>query len=358
MNKKLLSISTILILTVVLAGCALSADSDGTKKNGESDEPTSETASYEDTGFAMGTVVNQTIYSSNKNIASKIIDILTETENKWISWRVKDSEIAKINHNAQTGTPTEISDETREYIASALSIVKKSDGAFDPTIGKLTRLWDFDGEKNVIPDHEDIRSLLKSVDYANISLKGNEVEVKNQTSIDLGAIGKGIGNDEIEKYLDSLDDVRGALINTGGSSVLTYGSKDTDKPWKVAVLNPRDDSDYLGAISLDGTWHVSTSGDYEKYFEEDGKRYHHILDPYTGYPADKGLISVTIVGKKGATCDGLSTACFVLGKDKALKLLENYDAEAVFVDSDKNVYVTEGLAENFELLADTDYKLK
>ena len=350
MNKKILSIFTLLLLTVMMGGCTPDTENNGTK-----DEASD---IYEDTGFAMGTVVNQTIYSSDKSIASDVIDILTKTEKEWISWRIKDSQIAKINTDAKTGALTKISDETREYMASALSIAQKSKGAFDPTIGKLTRLWNFDDEKNEVPASNEITNLLKSVNYQNVVLKGNNVKIADETSIDLGGIGKGIGNDQIQKYLDSHEDVKGALVNTGGSSVLTYGSKYTGEPWKVAVLNPRDESDYLGAISLDGTWHVSTSGDYEKYFEIDDKRYHHILDPYTGYPADEGLISVTIVGKQGAICDGLSTACFVLGKDKALKLLEGYDAQAIFVDSNKNVCVTEGLKKNFELMADSDYVLQ
>jgi len=330
----------------------------GTASETRSEESTTqagaeqEITKYEDTGFVMGTVLITAIYSSGDNITPEITDLLSETENEYISWRIEDAEIAAINQNAGSNKPTEVSDKTREYIAGALSIGRKSSGAFDVTIGNVSRLWDFDNEKNVVPDDAEIQSLLKNVDYNNIKLQGNTVEMEKGTSIDLGAIGKGIGCDEIEAYLEGNEEVKGLLVNIGGSSTITYGDKGTGEPWKVAVLDPRDDAGYLGVLALEGTHHISTSADYEKYFEKDGKRYHHILDPSTGYPADSGLISTTIVANKGAISDGLSTACFVLGKEKAMKLLEAYDAEGIFVDQDKNVYITDGLRDKFELLAD------
>ncbi len=340
-----LTVPLCILYILLLAGCSADANSD-----------TIAMASYKDTGFAMGTVVNQTIYSEDVDIAPRIINLLTETENKWISWRAEDSEIAKINDNSQNDDFINISDETHKYITYALSIAKKSDGAFDPTIGMLSRLWDFDNGKNAVPPDEDIKNILKNIDYKNINIHGNKVELREDTSIDLGAIGKGIGCDEIEKYLNTKSSVTGALINIGGSSILTYGSKGKNDPWKVAVLDPRSD-DYLGYMEIEGTNHISTSGDYEKYFEKNGQRYHHILDPSTGYPADSGLMSVTVITNNGAESDSLSTACFVLGKDKAVELLKNYDAEAIFVDKNKNVYITDGIRNKFTLTAD-GYELR
>ena len=339
--KKYLILSLLIAFSVALVSC-------GSENNSSS----SETAPYEDTGFAMGTVVNQTIYSEDENITKEIINLLTETENNWISWRAEDSDIAKVNMNAGKNKPTEISEKTSKYISNALKVADDSKGAFDPTIGKLTRLWDFDNSKNEIPDDKDIKSMLKDINYKDIKLEGNRISIKKHSSIDLGAAGKGIGCDEIETYLNSRDDVKGALVNVGGSSVFTYGEKNTQEPWKVAILNPRDENDFLGAISVQGNNHISTSGDYERYFEKDDKRYHHILDPHTGYPADKGLMSVTVVTNNGTISDALSTACFVLGRDNSQSLLEKYEAEAIFVDREKNVYVTDGIKEKFELMAD------
>ena len=168
-----------------------------------------------------------------------------------------------------------------------------------------------------------------------------------------GATGKGIGCDVVSDFLKTQKDVSGMILNLGGSSVMTYGEKPDGSSWKVALTDPRDtEGDYLGAITLDANQFLSTSGDYEKYFIEDGIRYHHILDPKTGYPVQNGLTSVTIVCDQGYLADGLSTACFVLGLDAAKPLLEKYDAEAVFVDEDKNVYVTSGLMDKFELMKD------
>ena len=312
---------------------------------------------YEDIGFVMGTVVTQTIYSDDENAAKEITDLLTGVENKGISWRTSGSEIAKINNGAKSGSSVEVSADIKGYIEKALDIARNSDGAFDPAIGELTQLWDFDSGEEIVPDEEDINASLESVNYSNITLAGNTVSLSNNAIIDLGAVGKGLGCDEIEKYLDNRGDISGMLVNLGGSSTLTYGQKDSGEPWQIAVLDPRDPTGYLGALTLEGTYHISTSGDYEKYFQADGIRYHHILDPRTGYPAQSGSISVTVVSKEGAVSDGLSTACFVLGKDNSMDLLKQYDADAIFVDEDKNVYITEGLAEKFQLIAADDYRL-
>ena len=156
-------------------------------------------------------------------------------------------------------------------------------------------------------------------------------------------------------FKKSKKEVSGAVIAVGGS-ILLYGSKADGSDWNVAVQNPRgQDGEAMGLLSLSGTTNVSTSGDYEKYFMQDGKRYHHILDPSTGYPADSGLISVTIVSDSGLLSDGLSTACFVLGKEKGEKLLETYGAEGVFIDQNKKVTVTKGLKDKFTIL-NKEYK--
>ena len=174
--------------------------------------------------------------------------------------------------------------------------------------------------------------------------------------IDLGAVGKGIGCDISKEILDK-NDVDGAVISVGGS-ILVYGQKPDKSPWKIAITDPRgeDESLILGGLTIDKDCYISTSGDYEKYIMKDGVRYHHILDPSTGYPADSGLISVTIVCDNGLLSDGLSTACFILGLEKSQSLLEKYNAEAVFVDKDKNVYMTDGMKDMFELTND-NYKI-
>jgi thiamine biosynthesis lipoprotein len=300
----------------------------------------------------MGTVADITIYSKGEDTTADIPTLLTEIEEKYISWRAKGSEIAEINAAAAAGRQAKVSERMRSHIAAALSVARNSDGAFDPTVGALTRLWNFDGGGGTVPDDGAIGKLMENVGYGGIELKGDTVNVATGASIDLGGIGKGIGCDAIQACFAADDDLIGAIVNVGGSSTVTYGVKSDGAPGKVAVLDPRDGTGFLGVLELEGGNHISTSGDYEKYFEKDGRRYHHILDPGTGYPADSGLIAVTVVAESGAEADALSTACFVLGRDKAAVLLEVYGADGIFVDGGRNVYVTDGLRDRFELLAD------
>jgi thiamine biosynthesis lipoprotein len=182
--------------------------------------------------------------------------------------------------------------------------------------------------------------------------------VEEGATLDLGSVGKGIGCDVISGFLKNQPEVSAMIVNLGGSSVMTYGQKPDGSDWKVAVTDPRNtEGDYLGIVTLVGEEYLSTSGDYEKYFIQDGIRYHHILDPSDGYPADNGITAVTVVGSNGLDADGLSTACFVLGVEEGAKLLEEYNADGLFVDEDGNVYLTPGMAGRFELTVDT-YEVK
>ena len=306
---------------------------------------------YTNADFAMDTVVSETLYTSGADINTQIGEKLREMETTLLSWTEENSQISQLN-NAD-GKTMEVSDDLAADLEKIRQLSQDSNGAFDPTLGKIIRLWDIAGENPHVPDQSEIDTLLPEVGYEKIQVDGNNVTLLDGCTLDLGAVGKGMGCDLIMDYLRSQPDVSGMILNLGGSSVMTYGEKPDGSPWKVALTDPRDtEGDYLGAITLDANQFLSTSGDYEKYFIEDGIRYHHILDPKTGYPVQNGLTSVTIVCDQGYLADGLSTACFVLGMDAAKPLLEKYDAEAVFVDEDKNVYVTSGLMDKFELKKD------
>lgn len=306
---------------------------------------------YTNADFAMDTVVSETLYTSGADINTQIGEKLREMETTLLSWTEENSQISQLN-NAD-GKTMEVSDDLAADLEKIRQLSQDSNGAFDPTLGKIIRLWDIAGENPHVPDQSEIDTLLPEVGYEKIQVDGNNVTLLDGCTLDLGAVGKGMGCDLIMDYLRSQPDVSGMILNLGGSSVMTYGEKPDGSSWKVALTDPRDtEGDYLGAITLDANQFLSTSGDYEKYFIEDGIRYHHILDPKTGYPVQNGLTSVTIVCDQGYLADGLSTACFVLGMDAAKPLLEKYDAEAVFVDEDKNVYVTSGLMDKFELMKD------
>ena len=307
---------------------------------------------YTDTDFAMDTVVSETLYTTGDYINSKLTSVLTDVETNLLSWTNEDSQIYKVN--ASDGKDTEISGELSGYLERILKISRDSDGAFDPTIGKLIRLWDIGGEDQRIPGEDEIRNVLKYSGYEKVSLAGNNISMDEGCSLDLGAAGKGIGCDSVLEYLKSQKDVTAALMNLGGSSVMTYGSKPDGSSWNVAVTDPRaeNDDEYLGVVALNGTEFLSTSGDYEKYFIEDGVRYHHIMDPSTGYPAESGVTGVTVVCDSGLEADALSTACFVLGVEKGTQLLKAYGADGLFVDEDHHVYLTDGMKERFSLLQD------
>jgi len=300
----------------------------------------------------MGTVISEVLYGGDETIAKAGMNKLTELEEGILSWSIETSEINKINTQAGSGEDIEISWRLEEYLAKILQVSKDSNGAFDPTIGMITRLWGIDSEDPKVPDDSEIQALLKNAGYENIDLQGNEVKLPSDVSIDLGAVGKGIGTDIMMDFMQENEDIKAGVISVGGS-IVTYGNKPEGGAWKVGITDPRDkEGGLLGSLQLEGDHYISTSGDYEKYIEVEGKRYHHIMDPKTGYPANSGLISVTIVCDSGLLSDALSTACFVLGYEESLPLLETYHAQAVFVDNNQNVYITDGLIDCFKLVSD------
>ena len=336
---RFITIAAVLMITaaaVIFTGCGSGSSS---------------VEQYDYTGFVMGTVLSETVYTTGDDITEAVEKELSETEEDLISWRKSGSEIAKINESAGKKA-VKVSGDTAECLRSVLKMAEDSGGAFDPTIGKITRLWGFDGETPEMPEASKIKALLKDTGYEKVKLSGSSVRLNADTSLDLGAAGKGLGCDRIKDMFDKEGSITGAVITIGGSSIMTYGSKPDGSAWNVAVTDPRDNGGYLGTVTVEGTSYISTSGDYEKYFMKDGIRYHHIIDPETGYPANSGLMSVTVVCDSGIVSDMLATACFVLGKDKGMELAEKYDAAAVFADSDKNIYVNKKAKNIFTLTKD------
>ncbi len=311
-----------------------------------------EVKEYTNTDFVMDTVVSETLYTAGNDVNSGIGEILEEVENQYLSWTEEGSEVYQIDQNA--GKTVQISDELEGYLDKILDIAEASGGAFDPTMGKVIQLWDIGGENPRIPSQDELDSLLNDTGYQKVVLDGNQITLNSGAALDLGAVGKGIGCDAVLGFLKEQEEVSGMILNLGGSSVMTYGEKPDQTPWRVAVRDPRDtEGDYLGIINMNDGEFLSTSGDYEKYFMENGKRYHHILDPATGYPVWNGLTAVTVICNSGLTADALSTACFVLGRENAAGLLEKYGADALFVDEEHKIYMTDGMQDRFELTKDT-----
>lgn len=286
--------------------------------------------SSEKSHIAMGTVVTQKVYGdfAAKRIeqTKSIIDGLDDM----ISWRKSDSEIAKLN----SGEKSDIA-YLYDCIKQCSEISALSGGVFDITVGKVSQLWNIGEENERIPNEDEIKAELLNVGYGKIKFGEDKVQLSQGVNIDLGAVGKGMACDMLKAYFDS-SDMQGAIISVGGS-ILAWGdyNKAGDK-WQIAIAHPRLEGEYIGVLSVDEGF-ISTSGDYERYFEKDGKRYHHILDATTGYPAETDIISVTVICDSGIVSDALSTACFILGYEKSLDILKEYNASAIFVDKDMNI---------------------
>lgn len=305
----------------------------------------------------MGTMVQQSIYTSDAedSIEEELAAVLELLETEELSWRIPTSEIYAANAGAGEESGTVLSAELAAIIERCMELGEASEGAFDITLGQLTRLWNLDswaaGEEGgayPLPEADALQAALETGGSDRMILEKAErrLILPEGMALDMGAVGKGIALDRLRECLHGDDKVTGAIISVGGS-ILTYGQKPDGEAWRVGIVNPQDTSDYIGVLSLTGEWCVSTSGDYERYVEVDGTRYHHILNPATGYPADSGVAGVTVLTRDGFLSDALSTACFVLGNEKGMSLAAQYGAEVLFVEHDGSVSMTEGMQEFF-----------
>lgn len=308
---------------------------------------------------AMGTMTSQTLYVSDEESADihskEIMQLITDLEEDLLSWRLSTSEVYAINQQAGNPEGIILSAQMTDVISDCLSVSAAGDNAFDITIGPVVRLWDIDKWSGrdisayVLPTENQIKEALENTGCKGLSLEGNTLYLPDNMQIDLGAVGKGIALQEILEYLqktEGQDKPDAAVISVGGS-VLTYGEKPGGGDWRVGIVNPDNPSENIGCLSLNGQWCISTSGDYERYVEINNKRYHHIIDPKNGYPAESGVRSVTILTKDGLLSDALSTACFVLGVEEGSKLAEAFDAEALFIDNEGELYMTDGMKQYF-----------
>lgn len=302
--------------------------------------------------FFLNSILTLDIYDTgldNAKINQEVEDRVRELENK-MSTKIATSEVSKINDNAGIDK-VKVSDDTYTVIKEALKYGKISKGKFDITVGNLVDLWGIGTENEKVPSKEEIKKALATVDYNKVEIDDNNktVFLKDKgMKIDLGAIAKGYVADDIVKILEK-DGVKSAIINLGGN-VYVYGNKG-GKNFKIGIRNPLspDPNDYLGIYQSQNE-SVVTSGVYERFFEKDGKRYHHILSTSDGYPIDNNLISTSIITKSSMDADALSTTTFALGLEEGLKLIENTkNTEAMFITADKKIYMTSGLKEKFEL---------
>ena len=274
---------------------------------------------------------------------------------KLLSVTDEDSEVWKLNHG--NGAPLSVSEDTRTLLDAAAQMGERSGGALDVTLYPVTRAWGFTTGSYQVPGPAVLQELLTHVDYRAILREGDTVTLPQGTEIDFGALAKGYAGERCALLMKDMG-ITSALLSLGGN-IQTVGAKEDGSPWRVLVQDPKGDGgDYEGTLELVDQAAV-TSGGYQRYFEEDGVRYWHIIDPATGAPARSGLQSVTIVGTSGTACDGLSTALFVLGRDGAVNYWRQYGGfEAVLVDDSDTVWITAGLADKFTLNNDAGYTLR
>ena len=324
------------------------------------------------TGFFLDTVCSITIYGladedgrlaamSGEEMEKECYLIITdafklcsEYENM-LSKTIETSDIARIN-NAE-GKAVTVSYETIEVLKKGLEFGRLSGGAFDITIGKATDLWNFHDnaetghEGGIVPSEEALKEAIRHVNYENIKIEGNGVSLTDpETEINLGGIAKGYIADKAAEYLEergvvsAIVDLGGNIVAIGGKTSQIAASGDTQETdFKIGIKDPLSSSGGLLELIPCKNKTVVTSGTYERYFEKDGVKYHHILDVNTGYPVDTDVLSVTIIADRGksADCDGLSTTCLALGMKKGMELVKSLEGfEAVFVDTNGRVEVS------------------
>lgn len=267
------------------------------------------------------------------------------------------SDVSRIN--AASGKKSvEVSNDVVFVLKKSLETSVATNGKFDPTIGPIVKLWGINTERAGVPESADLEKAKKLVDYRKVQIDEAMKTVfltDVGMSLDLGGIAKGFAADEIAGICRQKG-IKRAVIDLGGN-IYIYGRKKDKSQWKIGVKNPFDpDKKPALVVSIDaGT--VVTSGTYERFFESDGKKYHHIFDVSTGCPVQNGLVSATVVSGSSIEADAMSTSLFALGIDEAKKFLkENPELGVIFIDEKKNVYVSENIAESVRIIDKTEKK--
>lgn len=298
---------------------------------------------------SMGTVIEITLLSEDEEAARKAslqafqeIKRIEQLMSPWIGT----SDVSHLNRFAGKDW-VKVSPETFDVIQKSQKISGLSEGAFDITIAPLTGLWRKARERGIPPSSEEIKKILGLVNFRNLLIRpdGKVFLKKKGMAIDLGGIAKGYAVDRAFEILTSLG-YKNLIINAGGD--LRVGGLKENQPWLIGIQDPRSAEKVMATISVSDSA-IATSGDYEKFFFHQGKRYHHILNPKTGFPAE-GYQSVTILSKDGMTADGLATAVFVLGPEKGYALCQKIGGvECLIMDGEGRPTVTPGLRERILL---------
>ena len=319
MTKKGKLLTAVLALLLLLSGCA------------------QRKASTE--FFAMDTVMQLTAYGAQAERALGICEGEIASLDAKLSAQSAASEISRLNDGGRCED-----EETLELLGDALQIARRTNGAYDPTVYPLMQLWGFGTDHAKVPQDEEITKTLEQIGYEKLSDAAAPYALPSGMAIDLGGIGKGFAAKKVRVCMQE-QGVTSAVVSLGGN-VMLVGAKPDGSNWTVGLQDPDADGCF-GYVSGKNV-SVVTSGGYQRYFEENGTRYCHILDPKTGWPAASGLASVTVVSSDDVLADGLSTALFVMGLEKAEAFWrESSDFEAVFLLDSGEIFITEGLQDAF-----------
>ncbi len=309
--------------------------------------------------FQLGTFITINLYADGEAPNEDFDRIFNEIERleDLISKSIETSEVAQINKNAGIA-PVPVGEEVYELIKLGLEFSNVSSGGFDISVGPLVDLWGIGTESAHVPEQSEIDETIALINYQDIELDDANRTVflkKKGMELDLGAIAKGYIADKVKAIITD-EGYTSAIINLGGN-VLTVGHKPNSEAWNIGVRDPQDEHKIVGSMKLKGNSIVS-SGIYERYFFVGDTRYHHILNPKTGYPEENHLQSVSIISEKSATGDGLSTTVFVMGLEEGYKYVESLDqVEALFITDENIVYMTPGLQDVFTL-TNASYEVK
>ena len=354
MNKKKLIVSAAILLVIVAALIFIpklikpSADT-GLEEESVSvtdtvsivESPRSDLPKRTEVGFYLDTVITISAYVDDPQILK---DAMTEVGRyeQLLSRTVEGSDAWRINHAG--GEPVEVSEDMAAVLRCAQAISERSGGAFDVTIGPASTLWDFKSGEAVLPDADALAGAARQVDYTRLQLDGTTVTLPAGMMIDLGAIAKGYIADRIREYLVGRG-VEHAILSFGGN-VIGIGTKPDGSPWKVGIQDIDKPTGESMLVSRNTGTSAVTSGIYERGFDLDGVRYHHLLSPFTGWPVQNELASVTIFSDSSMLGDALSTTAFVLGTEEGLKLIESLEGiEAVFIARDRTITYSSGAEE-------------
>ncbi len=338
MLKKMFACGIWLLIIISFTACS--------RKNEEFDKQ----------AFKMDTIMDIKAYGPKASAAIDAAYERIDEIEQMASASIETSDISKINL-ASGKEYVKVHPELIKMVKTAVTYSELSKGAFDITVGPLIKLWGIGTADEKLPSDAEIKEVLPLVGYKNISINESDSSIKllkEGMSIDLGGIAKGYAADETIKILKSYG-VKNAIISLGGSSVYTLGQKPDGSLWAIAVQHPRkaEEKEYTCIIRMPEQA-LSTSGDYERYFMKDGKRYHHILNPFTGYPADAAVMSDTIVIDSNIPdcnmlADILTKVTFVSGIEKGFKIIDTIQGvECMAVTTDNKIYKSSGWKHELE----------